>query len=432
MENLADGISNPDPYYLKSVVEFSDSSEVVSSEDIYSSNGIKLVSKGTRLDKSFYDRLVRYKLAKTTIDGCLTVKGAVTPGSLVADAARMLDEDPMLGRMAEAVTDKLLLRNGLSRVYLNDTLAFKLTLAREKRPQLYKHGIRVALISLYLGDCLHLRPEELIALATAAVFHDLGELHIDAALFDPDHQLTMEERRHIFSHPIITYLILKEFPEYRPQICNAVLNHHERLDGSGYPRNLDAGKINTLSQILAVAEVAGSLCEPGRQANACSRVEVILKLNSGQFRKDLVGYLSRVFMKDELPNGPETRALLAKVRAEMEVLLKALASWKASYSACDSTQSHEGMVYTQARLTSVEQGLFDIGLNSVEPDALTKGIEDDPHSLVELEHLVNETTWQLRDSINEIWRRWPELESDSDPATLALREWTSKTEKLLG
>lgn len=431
MENLADEISNPDPYYLKSVVEFSDSSEVVSSEDIYSSNGIKLISKGTRFDKSFYERLVRYKLAKTTIDGYLTVKGAVTPGSLVADAIRMLDEDQMLGRMAEAITDKSLLRNGLSRIYLNGTLAFKLTLAREERPQLYKHGIRVALISLYLGSCIHLKPEELISLAAAAVFHDLGELHIDAALFDPDHQLTIAERRHIFSHPIITYLILKEFPEYRSHICNAVLNHHERLDGSGYPRNLDADKIDTLSQILAVAEVAGSLCEPGRQANACSRVEVILKLNAGQFRKDLVGYLTRVFMKDDLPNGLEIRALLDKVHAELDVLLKVLASWKAIYSAYDSTQSHEGMVYTQARLDSVEQGLFDIGLNSVEPNALTKGIEDDPNSLIELEHLVNETTWQLRGIINEIRRRWPELESDSDPATLALREWTHKTEKLL-
>ncbi|MHB8166738.1 MAG: hypothetical protein ACYDDT_08200, partial [Sulfuricella sp.] len=103
--------NNLDPYYLKSVAELSKNSDVVSCEDIYSQTGIKLINKGTRLNQDFYKSLVQHKLAVSPIDRGLTVKGAVTPHSLARDAARLLDEEEKMARMANALPDKLLLRN---------------------------------------------------------------------------------------------------------------------------------------------------------------------------------------------------------------------------------------------------------------------------------------------------------------------------------
>lgn len=424
-------IHNPDPYYLKSVAEFSESREVVSSEDVYSQTGIKLINKGTRLNQSFYERLVQHKLAAPPIDRSLTVKDAVTPHSLALDAARLLDEEAQLGRMANALPDALLLRHGLARIYLNDPLAFKLTLAREKRPELYQHSIRVALISLYLGACIHLKPGEMVDLATAAMFHDLGELHIDPALLDPARQLSPQERQHIYAHPMVAYLILREYPEYHPLVSNAVLDHHERLDGSGYPRNLKAARISRLGQVLAVAEVAGSLCSRDNQSNACTRVEVILKLNSGQFRGDLVSYLSALARQGRGPAAPEAQGDPAKVRAGLENIAKILAGWDQAYAPYREASPQEYLAYAHERLASLEMGLFDAGFNPAGLDALISGAEEDPRSLTELDILVRETGWQLKDAICEIRRRWSEFETAPEPAALALRTWISQAEQLL-
>ncbi|MFN3397110.1 MAG: HD-GYP domain-containing protein, partial [Sulfurimicrobium sp.] len=325
MDQPAVAIRNPDPYYLKSVTDLSESMEVVSSEDIYSQSGIKLVNKDTRLDRSFYERLIHHKLAAPPIDRSLAARDGVTLLSLAHDAARMIDDDAVLARMANALPDALLLRNALRQIVLNPPLAFKLTIARETRPELYQHSIRVALISLYLGASLRLKPAEMKDLATAALFHDLGELHIDPALLDRAHTLTEQERHHIYAHPMIAYLILKEFPEYHPHVSTVVLNHHERLDGSGYPRNIKKDKINPLSQILAVAEVAGSLCRPGAAANACAQVEVILKLNTGQFRADLVGYLAAIAKLGQASAVAEKHTDPATICARLDHLARTLA-----------------------------------------------------------------------------------------------------------
>ena len=428
MDQSATAISNPDPFYLKSVTDLSESKEVVSSEDVYSQSGIKLLKQGTRLNQGYYGHLVQHKLAAPPIDRSLTIKDSVTPHSLARDAAQLIDEDTNLERMANALPDALLLRNALTQIPLNPPLAFKLTLAREKRPELYQHSIRVALISLYLGACVHLKPGEMVDLAAAAIFHDLGELHIDPALLDRAHPLTAQERQHIYAHPMVAYLILKEYPEYHPHISTVVLEHHERLDGSGYPRNLKGEKISQLGQILAVAEVAGSLCG---EANSCAQVEVILKLNPGQFRSDLVGYLTTITKRGQASNALEERADLAVIRARLENIAKILADWNQTYAPYHSAKPQEYLAYPSERLASLEKALFDAGYNSVGQDALTNDIEEDPQSLTELDFLVRETAWQLRDIIYEVRRRWPELENATDPAAVAVRTWASQAEQLL-
>ncbi|MBZ0105029.1 MAG: HD domain-containing protein [Sulfuricella denitrificans] len=430
MDQTITEISNPDPYYLKIVSELSESAEVVSHEDIYSQNGIKLIGKDTRLDNTVYERLIHHKLAASPIDRSLSVKGGVTPHSLAIEAARLIDEDDVFGCMAGSLPDTLLLRNALGQIVLNPPLAFKLTLAREKRPLLYMHSIRVALISLFLGASIHLKPEEMKDLAMAALFHDLGELHIDPALLDPAHALSDKERQHIYVHPMIAYLILKEYPEYHPNVSMAVLDHHERLDGSGYPRNIKGDKINPLSQILAVAEVTGSLCGREDQTNAYAQVEVILKFNSGQFRSDMVGHLSAIKRRMATPVF-QKQSDITMICSRLDSISKILADWNQTFAPFHGTPLEDCLAYVSERLTKLEIALFDAGYNSVGEDALTLGIEEDKASLSELDLLVTETGWQLRDVIFETRRRWPDLATTSSPSSASLRAWIDQAERLL-
>lgn len=431
MNQPANAASDSDLYYLESVTEFGETNEVVSSEDIYSKTGIKLINKGTRLNKSFYEQLVRHKLAIQPIDRSLTVKNAVTPKSLAHDAVELLDGEAQLTLMASALPDERLLRHALAKINLNSTLAFKLTMAREKRPVLYQHSIRIALISLYLGACLNLKQDSMVELATAAVFHDLGELHINPALLDSAHRLDAQERQHIYAHPMVAFLILREYPEYHPIISHAVLDHHERLDGSGYPRNIKGAKIGALGQILAVAELAGGLFGGNCPDNIWTQVEVILKLNASQFRSDLVGFVSALARQNHAPTGLAADKDLPRIRTSLENITKILAGWNQTHASCREPKSQEYLVYTYERMTNLEKELFGVGFNPSEPDLLTKNIEEDPRSFTELDFLVRETGWQINEVIYEIRRQWPGLEKIADPAALALRTWIDQAEQLL-
>ena len=85
---------------------------------------------------------------------------------------------------------------------------------------------------MVLGIRSNLPQAELHALAMASAFHDLGELCIDQSFFAQGHHMTLEERRHLYVHPITGYLMLRDFTELPKGTAEAVLQHHERLDGS--------------------------------------------------------------------------------------------------------------------------------------------------------------------------------------------------------
>ncbi|HQT26375.1 MAG TPA: phosphohydrolase, partial [Burkholderiales bacterium] len=181
-----------DSQYLKSVTALGDTHRIVTNQDIYSGTGIKLATSGTRIDSSFYDKLVRHKLMPQ-IDECMTVEDGVTAAELLSRSKKLFEHETWLSRIPELVEIERLWSIP-PRINLVNALPFKLTVARESRPALLDHCLRIMLLSLYLGMRQDLQDRELTSLATAAVFHDLGDLHIDPEILAKSHALTLNER----------------------------------------------------------------------------------------------------------------------------------------------------------------------------------------------------------------------------------------------
>ena len=114
------------------------------------------------------------------------------------------------------------------------------------------HAIRSAVIALILGIQLKLPNHRLIELGAATLLHDIGMLSLPMELYLSGKTLTDQEKRLLHAHPIHSYKILQasNFPE---NVTLAVLEHHERNDGSGYPRNLIGVDISLYGKIIAVA-----------------------------------------------------------------------------------------------------------------------------------------------------------------------------------
>lgn len=139
--------------------------------------------------------------------------------------------------------------------HVNDSLQELLTRINEKDHYTSRHSKAVLQYSLALYDAMQDREPDVPRddLAFAALFHDVGKCFVPTEILQKPDKLEQAEMRYILRHPIDSGRML--LPNFGEQIAEIARNHHERLDGSGYPRGLRSEDISLASQIVAVADV---------------------------------------------------------------------------------------------------------------------------------------------------------------------------------
>lgn len=118
----------------------------------------------------------------------------------------------------------------------------------------YVHSMNVALISHVIGKWMGLPKEELDVLTIAGLLHDIGKLHIPPEIISKPGKLTDAEFNIIHFHPKFGHEIVKT-KHLDPRVALVTLQHHERIDGSGYPAGLKGKDMETFSKIVAIADV---------------------------------------------------------------------------------------------------------------------------------------------------------------------------------
>lgn len=125
---------------------------------------------------------------------------------------------------------------------------------RSVEDSVYAHSLNVSLISRRLGRWLKFSPEELDTLTLAGALHDIGKLKIPNEILNKPGKYTDEEFALVKQHPKFGYDILKSLP-LDSHVKKAVLCHHERSDGSGYPTGLSQSDIDEYAAIVSIADV---------------------------------------------------------------------------------------------------------------------------------------------------------------------------------
>ena len=417
-----------DKHYLKSVTQLGDVRPIVANRDIHASSGIKLISSGMRIDSSLYERLLNHKLIPE-LDQCLATDDIVTGASLAENASRMMQEDKRLALIQSVRSDGQTLPLILKQVPLNPAIAFKLTVMRETQADLFQHSIFVALVGIYIGMQLEMNRNQLIDIATAALLHDIGQMHMDPKLLERGHKMTMAERRHLYVHPVTGSMILNTYPEYRQKVLDAVLQHHERLDGSGYPRGLKAGEIGQFGQIIAVAEIVASRYGGENAESSGLRLETILKLNMRRYGENIVRYL-KVFYQEEADPPPCSDDDKQVAKEMMSRISGIFSSWDKAQAEFDPNSPVCKYIYE--RMMNLKIEIIDAGLDLNVEDKNLFGIEGDSRACLDMRTLLDETLWQLRDILLEIRRRWPSNDAEN-PAIVhgAVNSWIAEIETML-
>ncbi len=155
-------------------------------------------------------------------------------------------------------------------------------------PAVLSHAEGVAKIALIIGLDLGLPKRDLMTLGVAGLLHDIGKIFISSLILYKDGNLTDEEFEIMKSHPQTGAKLLQRLGVEK-KIVDIVLEHHERLDGSGYPKGLEEGEIGYLSQIVTIADIFDALRHKRCYKEALSGNEAITELrNTKGLNKELV------------------------------------------------------------------------------------------------------------------------------------------------
>jgi HD-GYP domain-containing protein (c-di-GMP phosphodiesterase class II) len=128
----------------------------------------------------------------------------------------------------------------------------KNTLSSPTDNYLASHAVKSTIISLIIGFYLKLPTHRLIELGVASLLHEIGMVKLPTQIYLSNRPLGPQEQKVIITHPVLSYNMLKSF-DFPLTITLAALEHHERENGSGYPRKLTGERISLYAKIIAVA-----------------------------------------------------------------------------------------------------------------------------------------------------------------------------------
>ncbi len=175
------------------------------------------------------------------------------------------------------------------------------------------HSQRVTIYSMAIAREMGLSPGQMEDLRRASMLHDLGKIGVREAVLNKPGRLDDDEFAEIFRHPETAVRILEPIPFFQP-LLPAILHHHERFDGKGYPSRLAGEKIPLLSRIMAIADTFDAMTSTRAYRKALPVPEAnteIRRCSVTQFDPDIaavfLGCQSRIVIPDDviLPEGFE-------------------------------------------------------------------------------------------------------------------------------
>ncbi|MHB8461339.1 MAG: HD-GYP domain-containing protein [Vulcanimicrobiaceae bacterium] len=188
-------------------------------------------------------------------------------------------------------------------------------------PETYRHGLAVSHLAHALARALGFDDQQAERISVGALWHDVGKIYISTQILDAPRSLTIDEWKIMREHPTTGAKLALEFIE--PEIATWISQHHERLDGSGYPNKINGERIAPEALVIATADTWDALCStrpymPLLNTNEAYR---LLLTESSRLGKDRVAAFGDLFVSRQHRN--EARQLFIDLAP---VALKPLAS----------------------------------------------------------------------------------------------------------
>ncbi|KZN33535.1 hypothetical protein N480_23720 [Pseudoalteromonas luteoviolacea S2607] len=172
----------------------------------------------------------------------------------------------------------------------NSNVMAILTRLKDKQGFNWRHMINCTILMTIFAKYLGLKPHVVTQMAMAAMLHDIGKSKIPQSILEKATPYTKHERRHWQKHVAYSVAMVKEEKGITPLVIDMIVNHHERLDGSGFPRGLSAEKLSKAARVMAIVDEYASLTTDQSFEEALEPVHAlrILLSNKDKFDEVLV------------------------------------------------------------------------------------------------------------------------------------------------
>jgi HD-GYP domain-containing protein (c-di-GMP phosphodiesterase class II) len=180
-----------------------------------------------------------------------------------------------------------------------DTAAYLISLLAHD-PVTYHHSVKVGILSILLCKSFfgNYRDHDMHKLGAGFFLHDIGKINIDTSILNKEDDLTSQELKILLKHPLEGYRILADANQLDEETKVIVLQHHERTDGSGYPRGLKGSQIHMYAKICSIANVFDALTSyrPYRKKlSPYQALSLMKKEMLGHFQEDLFNQFVLLF-----------------------------------------------------------------------------------------------------------------------------------------
>jgi putative nucleotidyltransferase with HDIG domain len=256
-------------FYLRLVRTDTISQGAYLGKAIYNDKGKILLNEGVKLEQKLLKRLtdmgihhIYIKDEKTDdieimepIPAKLRNKAmnAIEQNFLDIQSGRYLSNSAILEKATKGLTE--LIHEIVFEIKNNKDLLLLLADVYAYDHYIFTHSLNVTMYSLAIGVKLHLKEKELEMLGLGAILHDVGKMKIcQKTLLKPE-RLTKDEYEEVKKHTEEGFQILRKISTIPLVVAHCAYQHHERLNGSGYPRGITAKEIHFFGKIIAVADV---------------------------------------------------------------------------------------------------------------------------------------------------------------------------------
>lgn len=187
----------------------------------------------------------------------------------------------------------------LNNILSNNNILVSLVDMKSMDNYIYQHSVNVAVISLVIGISLKMNKRDLIELCLGALTHDIGKAFISKDITTKEGDFSEEEYKIYKEHTVKGYDYLRTNFSLKAGSRLIALQHHERVDGLGFPEGLTGDKIHLYSKIVSIANCYDTLtsdCNYRRSIPANEALEYIMAHVNSLFDFDLVNIFSRIIV----------------------------------------------------------------------------------------------------------------------------------------
>ena len=267
-------------------------------DDLFTNDGIVLLKKGSKFTKNLIEKINQNNIFSVYI------KDAHSQGEI----HRLVD--PVLRIKGYGIVKKIFDAIGnrkpdgthapLSTMSMNEELVtlmeeilYGMTGVKDKQLEyidikntksyIYSSAVNTALLSVLIGWELGVSADFTRQLFLGGIYHDVGMMMAPEEVLYKTEPLTMEDKKYIITHPIVGHSYLKNQVFLSAHVKAIAYQHHENLDGTGYPNRLKGDEIHLLSQIVGLADIYDAMTSdrPYRPANSVSDTVEYIMANAG-------------------------------------------------------------------------------------------------------------------------------------------------------